>query len=175
MTDQPATPNEPAASNATDPTSSKEWLRETYGPCFRGERYPQTPEELMGSRYAAYALGEIDWVISTHWPDTRNEVDRSNTEQWSKQSEWLGFEITKSEPVNDEHSFVEFVARYKLKGALLTHRERAEFKKLNGRWYFVDGEQIAGPPVRVEKLPGRNDPCPCGSGKKYKKCHGKPG
>jgi len=28
-------------------------------------------------------------------------------------------------------------------------------------------------PVRVEKAPGRNDPCPCGSGKKYKQCHGK--
>ena len=28
-------------------------------------------------------------------------------------------------------------------------------------------------PVRVEKLPGRNDPCPCGSGKKFKQCHGK--
>jgi preprotein translocase subunit SecA len=28
-------------------------------------------------------------------------------------------------------------------------------------------------PVRAEKKPGRNDPCPCGSGKKYKNCHGK--
>ena len=28
-------------------------------------------------------------------------------------------------------------------------------------------------PVRVDKAPGRNDPCPCGSGKKYKQCHGK--
>ena len=28
-------------------------------------------------------------------------------------------------------------------------------------------------PVRVEKLPGRNDPCPCGSGKKFKQCHGR--
>ena len=28
-------------------------------------------------------------------------------------------------------------------------------------------------PVHVEKKVGRNDPCPCGSGKKYKQCHGK--
>jgi len=28
-------------------------------------------------------------------------------------------------------------------------------------------------PVKVEKRVGRNDPCPCGSGKKYKHCHGK--
>ncbi|MBN2195705.1 MAG: SEC-C domain-containing protein [Polyangiaceae bacterium] len=70
---------------------------------------------------------------------------------------------------------MEFVARYKLKGVALNHRERAEFKRHHGKWYFVDGEQIAGPPVRVERVPGRNDPCYCGSGKKYKKCHGKKG
>ena len=28
-------------------------------------------------------------------------------------------------------------------------------------------------PIRVDKLPGRNDPCPCGSGKKFKQCHGR--
>ena len=28
-------------------------------------------------------------------------------------------------------------------------------------------------PVHVDKMPGRNDPCPCGSGKKFKNCHGK--
>jgi preprotein translocase subunit SecA len=28
-------------------------------------------------------------------------------------------------------------------------------------------------PIHVTKTPGRNDPCPCGSGKKYKQCHGK--
>ena len=28
-------------------------------------------------------------------------------------------------------------------------------------------------PIRVEKKVGRNDPCPCGSGKKYKNCHGR--
>lgn len=171
MTDAP-TPT-PADAPAPNPTADLAWLREKYGACFRGESYPETPEEVMGSRYAAYALGEIDWLVTTHLPDTRHEIDRNSTELWSKQSEWLGFEITKSEAEGDELAYVEFVARYKIKGATLSHRERAEFKRVNGKWYFADGEQIAGPPVRVEKVPGRNDPCPCGSGKKYKKCHGK--
>ena len=35
------------------------------------------------------------------------------------------------------------------------------------------GEQATKKPVTAEKAPGRNDPCPCGSGKKYKKCHGR--
>jgi len=33
-------------------------------------------------------------------------------------------------------------------------------------------EEKENVPVTVEKEPGRNEPCPCGSGKKYKKCHG---
>ncbi len=37
----------------------------------------------------------------------------------------------------------------------------------------TNGEQKANTPVRVEKKVGRNDPCPCGSGLKYKNCHGK--
>ena len=45
--------------------------------------------------------------------------------------------------------------------------------ELSGFWTASGG---AGPrePVHREPLPGRNDPCPCGSGKKYKKCHGAP-
>jgi preprotein translocase subunit SecA len=35
------------------------------------------------------------------------------------------------------------------------------------------GEQKSNMPVHVEKQVGRNDPCPCGSGKKFKACHGK--
>jgi preprotein translocase subunit SecA len=38
-----------------------------------------------------------------------------------------------------------------------------------------DGRNKVQQPVRVEKKVGRNDPCPCGSGKKYKNCHGRPG
>ncbi|MGI9280290.1 MAG: SEC-C metal-binding domain-containing protein [Endozoicomonas sp.] len=43
------------------------------------------------------------------------------------------------------------------------HHECSDFIKEQGRWYFI----YPGIPA---KLPGRNAPCPCGSGKKYKKC-----
>ena len=171
-TPAPSVGSPPAEPN---PTSDPNWLRERYGAYFRGEKYPQTAEELMGSRYAAYALGEIDWIVQSHLPDKRHEIDRGNTELWSKQSEWYGFEVVATEGggENDTQGTVEFIARYKLKGATFNHRERAEFQKLDGKWYFVDGKEVAGPPVRVEKTPGRNDPCSCGSGKKYKKCCGR--
>jgi preprotein translocase subunit SecA len=37
----------------------------------------------------------------------------------------------------------------------------------------TNGEQKSNAPVVADKKIGRNDPCPCGSGKKYKNCHGK--
>jgi SEC-C motif-containing protein len=150
-------------------------IRAEFAPYFSGEKQAQTAEELMRSRYAAYVCGNVDYIISTHHPDKQHEIDRANTELWAKQSQWLGFEITKTEQggPEDTQGVVEFVARYKLKGATFTHREHSEFEKINGKWYFVDGEEISGPPVRVEKLPGRNDPCTCGSGKKFKKCCGR--
>jgi SEC-C motif-containing protein len=47
--------------------------------------------------------------------------------------------------------------------------EKASFIKEDGQWFYVDGDIIKAPQARSEKI-GRNAPCPCGSGKKYKKC-----
>lgn len=129
----------------------------------------------MRSRYTAFAVGNIDYVMATHDPDTVSQVDRDSTDSWSKQSEWMGLEIQSTEGGGPEDHFgsVEFVAKYKIKGTVIDHRERATFRKHNGTWLFVDGEQLAGPPIRREgPKVGRNDPCVCGSGKKYKKCCG---
>jgi len=152
---------------------------ESYESCcrrfIRGEAEPESAEELMRARYSAYALGEVDFIVRSHDPATSNQVDRKSTELWSKQSKWLGFELVSIEggTAFDQDGTIEFVARYKIRGVTVEHRERARFRKHNGRWFFVDGEEIKGPPrVRNDPRVGRNDPCPCGSGKKYKKCHG---
>jgi SEC-C motif-containing protein len=102
-------------------------------------------------------------------------VDPKSTEEWSKNSEWLGFELVSVENggPSDDAGVVEFVARYKLRGVGVQHRERAVFRKHGERWVFVDGQMVNSPPVkRTDPRTGRNDPCPCGSGKKYKRCHG---
>lgn len=145
-------------------------------PLLKGKARAEAPEQLMRSRYTAFAVGDIDYIFDTHDPDTVEQIDRKSTETWSKQSEWLGLEIleTKLGGPEDYTGTVEFVARYKARGTKIDHREVATFRKHNGRWLFVDGEEVAGPPVvREGPKVGRNDPCPCGSGKKYKKCHGK--
>jgi SEC-C motif domain protein len=159
----------------TCPCGKGESLETCCGPLLAGETKAKTAEELMRSRYSAFATGNVDYVLSTHDPDTVNQVDRAATEAWSAQSEWTGLEIHTVEGGTESDHFgsVEFTANYKIKGAAIAHRERATFRKHNGAWLFVDGEQVAGPPVKREgdKI-GRNDPCSCGSGKKYKKCCG---
>ena len=53
-------------------------------------------------------------------------------------------------------------------------RRRTDMSQMQTRRndLVTNGEQKANAPVHVEKKVGRNDPCPCGSGKKYKNCHG---
>jgi len=68
---------------------------------------------------------------------------------------------------------VEFIAFFRENDSLKKHHELASFKKIEGEWYFEDGKKISVKQVkRAEPKLGRNDPCHCGSGKKFKKCHG---
>jgi SEC-C motif-containing protein len=144
-------------------------------PFLSGQSKPATAAELMASRYVAYATGAIDYLLETHDPKTRATVDRNAAVSWSKDSEWHGLEIVRTEQggPTDETGEVEFIARYSRGGGEHVHHELAQFRRIDGRWFFVDGKGIAKPPViRSGPKIGRNDPCPCGSGKKYKKCCG---
>lgn len=132
----------------------------------------------MRSRYTAYAVQNVDYVLDTHDPETRDEIDEADVRNWSERSEWLELEIldTKNGGEKDEEGEVEFIARYLIDGKVRNHRERSTFKKTKGRWYLHDGNVIGGTSVKREgPKVGRNDPCPCGSGKKHKKCCGRPG
>jgi SEC-C motif-containing protein len=81
---------------------------------------------------------------------------------------WLGLTIlaTQQGQPDDQTGIVEFVARFAAEQPGQIH-ERSRFKKQKGVWFYLDGEQL--PPVE----PKRNEPCWCGSGKKYKQCHAK--
>ncbi len=132
----------------------------------------------MRSRYTAYVKGEIDHIFATYAPKVADGVDRQETERWSKESTWLGLEIVSTEGggPNDEEGMVEFKARHSAKkdGPVLEHHEKARFARggTDRRWLYVDGESARPEPLKREGHPGRNEPCSCGSGKKYKKCHG---
>ncbi|MBI9070390.1 MAG: YchJ family protein [Melioribacteraceae bacterium] len=157
------------------PCSSGQNYAECCEPIIKGEKQAGTAEALMRSRYTAYTKHEVEYIGETIHPDQRTDYDEKATKEWSHGSEWLGLEIINTEAGTeaDEEGTVEFKAKFKQQGYDLDHHELSEFKKADGKWYFFNGEAVANKPVvREEPKIGRNDPCTCGSGKKYKKCCG---
>jgi SEC-C motif-containing protein len=144
----------------------------------RGERKAASAEQLMRSRYTAYARGSIDWIVDSQIPEGRQFTDRRATEEWSRRATWKGLEIveTRDGGVDDDEGIVEFKAHYELGGEDITHHEIASFRREDGAWYFVDGLEVKPRPFKHSQAKvGPNEPCPCGSGKKHKKCCGRPG
>lgn len=146
------------------------------GPLHAGTAFPPTAEALMRSRYCAYVVKDVDYIERTDHPDRRGNFDRAAAEQWATLSEWQGLDIIATErgQAGDDTGLVEFRARFKLRGKDHSHSERSTFAKVDGRWFYVDGTTPEQKPFIHEKpAVGRNDPCACGSGKKFKKCCGK--
>ncbi len=157
------------------PCGSGRELENCCKPIIKGTRSAKTAVELMKARYVAYATGDIDFIISSHDPETRENLDRKATEEWSRSAHWLGIQIrnTIDGSEKDETGIVEFIASFELEGRRINHHEKSYFRKINGTWYFVDGQVVPETYVRATPKVGRNDPCPCGSGKKYKFCCGR--
>jgi SEC-C motif-containing protein len=120
-------------------------------------------EKLMRSRYSAYCLGLIDYLVATTLPAQQKLLDVNGIRAWSTQSTWLGLEVKNFEELADQiHATVTFTAKWKDALGEHQHLEKSGFVKVNDRWYFLD-------PTAPLNL-GRNDPCPCGNGVKFKKC-----
>ena len=144
----------------TCPCGSSIALDDCCGKWHQGQPAPSA-ERLMRSRYSAYTLGLIDYLVATTLPAQQAALDRDSMRAWSLGSTWLGLEVEGSELI-DTHAFVTFTARWHDGDGEHRHRERSAFVQQAGRWYFID------PTVPLKA--GRNDPCPCGSGQKFKKC-----
>ncbi len=134
-----------------------------------------TPEALMRSRYSAYVLCNVDHLERSLAPEARTDHDRKAAESWAKSVTWQGLNIlsTSGGKGDDQTGVVEFECHFKENGIERVHHEVSNFRREDGGWFYVDGKVINRPVVRSAPKVGRNDPCPCGSGKKYKQCCGK--
>lgn len=156
------------------PCSSQLQYDQCCEPIINGEA-PETAEKLMRARYTAYTQVNMDFIEKTHDPATFKKTDMAENKAWAEQTDWRGLEIVSTEQgkANDDWGKVEFRAVFKEGKEEESHHEVSEFNRKNGRWYFTSGKspdsfQI----INTEPKVGRNDPCVCGSGKKYKKCCG---
>lgn len=96
-----------------------------------------TAEALMRSRYSAYVLDRIDYLLATWHPSTRPAAIDTNPPGLK----WLGLELRRHTVIDADHASVEFVARSKLGGRAQRLHELSCFVREDGRWFYVDGER----------------------------------
>ncbi|KMV70848.1 hypothetical protein WB66_09410 [bacteria symbiont BFo1 of Frankliniella occidentalis] len=133
-------------------------------PFLSGAAQPSHPEALMRSRYSAYVKQDVGYLVATWHPSCQASAFAASIEESFAHTEWLGLKVLSSEVIADgQQGYVTFFARFSENQRERSIHERSRFLREEQRWYYIDG---TFPPI------GRNDRCPCGSGKKYKKCCG---
>jgi SEC-C motif-containing protein len=154
------------------PCGSGKAYAECCEPLITGVQKPATAEALMRSRYSAYVFHAIEYIVNTCVKNEKQNIDLKQTKDWSERSTWLGLKIISIDKggVDDTEGVIEFEARYEQNGLRDIHHEKASFKKQDGVWLYDEGTIVPETIVRATPKIGRNEKCPCGSGKKYKHC-----
>ncbi len=158
------TSQKPLAANCPCPCGQKIPYGDCCQPIICGQAAPSA-EALMRSRYTAHVVVDVDYLVSSWKADANQPLSRVDIEHWASSSQWLGLTIHRRDKgtTQDQEGWVEFSARFIAEGdkAPSFHREYSHFIKEGDDWFYVDA--TAG-------KTGRNESCPCGSGKKFKRC-----
>lgn len=117
----------------------------------------------MRSRYSAFCSGNVDYLVQTQL--NSSEEDAAQIKKTIAATKWLKLDVLKTE-INETTGVVEFAAYYRDQRGQGQLHERSDFLKLDNRWFYTGGKFL--PPKKLQ----RNEPCWCGSGKKFKKCCG---
>lgn len=141
------------------------------GPLHRGFDRAATAEQLMRSRFSAYALGDESYLLQT-WDKTTRPASIDLSRQ---DIEWTRLQIIgrRKGTAADRNGMVEFKAFYRSQGREQLLHEISRFHKIGDLWQYRDGQLNPGSTIDEPANPGRNAPCPCGSGKKAKRCCGR--
>jgi SEC-C motif-containing protein len=110
-------------------------------PIISGRNEAVTAQALMRSRYVAFTLANVDYLMRSHSAKTRPVKDRKNIEKWAKSVTWMGLSIldTQAGDASDEIGTVEFKATYLENGKLQQIHEKSLFHRENGKWVYVSG------------------------------------
>ena len=128
------------------------------GEIIKAVRVASSPEELMRSRYSAYVNADARYLLLSSVKENQYEEDIELIEDFSSQVDWLKLDVLKV-----DGDTVEFKAYYRDKEQIQVLHEKSNFILEDGVWKYKNGELYKS---KIE----RNESCPCGSGRKYKKC-----
>jgi SEC-C motif-containing protein len=125
----------------------------------------------MRSRFTAHAIGDYEHLHRTYLP-TAHEPYIAET--GVPDTKWTRLVIHSHETgPKPDTATVDFSAYYRDGASELAMHEKSEFRRIDGQWFFARPLREGPAPVKAAPKVGRNDPCPCGSGKKYKQCCGR--
>lgn len=110
-------------------------------PIISGEKDATTAKALMRSRYTAFTLANVDYLMHSHSAKTRPIQERKSIEKWAKSVIWMGLTIfdTQAGEPSDEVGYVEFKALYLENGKPQQIHEKSLFQRENGKWVYVSG------------------------------------
>ena len=137
-------------------------------PLIKGERRASTPEQLMRSRYSAFASQHYQYILETYIGKDKQNSQASELAEDYDGVKWVKLSIASTEyQPNDTMGYVTFSAYFGMKGKLFILTERSKFEKIDDAWFYLaDESESSNERLRLS----RNDTCFCGSEKKFKKC-----
>lgn len=167
----------PSATDSLCPCGSELPLEQCCAPILSGETPAPTAEALMRSRFSAFALNKIPYLGATLSEELAQEFNAEEMTKLNKGIRWTSLEVheTSQGGPDDEYGEVVFTASFMRKGKLGRLQERSLFSRREGRWVYSGRNDEQPHPAEITAGPkaGRNEPCPCGSGRKFKKCCGR--
>ncbi len=134
----------------------------------------QSPEQLMRSRYSAYATNNAEYIYKTYADISQCAQSISEIKEWAEQTTWLKLVIHSTSSFVNKHCkstlpTVHFSAYYQHLGKYYQLSEKSQFCFERKQWRYLDGEVSQNDELAI---PGRNEHCFCGGDKKFKRCCG---
>jgi len=145
-------------------------------------KYPQSPEQLMRSRFSAYVNHNAQYIYDTYAIESQTSQSVDEIQNWAKECYWVALVIHNRSDINKTYPSVEFSAFYIIEDQLIELRENSRFIKeptQSDHWRYLDGEIIKNDKIATIK---RNETCPCNlyqtafslkKNKKFKHCCGR--
>ncbi len=122
------------------PCGSGAPLAECCGRFVDGRQTPETAEQLMRSRFTAYCLKRVDYIVETTHPDTRTRNLNGEVAETADQLQWSNLQVlsTNQGQAKDKIGKVIFEADYVYNGKQEKHHERSRFRRFEGKWKYLD-------------------------------------
>jgi SEC-C motif-containing protein len=154
------------------PCGSEQTFNQCCEAIITGSNVVNSPEQLMRSRYSAYATNQAKYLFDTYAASTQKTQTIKDIAQWANTTKWLKLVIHHTSNFQQDllasnNPQVEFSAYYSHQGQICHMRENSNFIIENNQWRYLDGEVSDN--TEIDR-PKRNQLCFCGSKKKFKQC-----